>query len=80
MIVEILSDGNNRVELQNKFELYQEYGVREYWVIQSFSCTFLIYALVEGEFQPSRLFTVGDTIQSSVIVGFELDLEEVFKV
>ena len=80
LIVEILSAGNNRVELQNKFELYQEFGVREYWVIHPFSCTLLIYTLVEGEFQPSRLFTVGDTIQSSVIEGFELDLDEVFKV
>ena len=78
LIVEILSPGNSRVELQNKFELYQEYGVNEYWVIHPSECTLLIYTLVEGKFQPSRLFTTGDKIQSSVIEGFELDLEEVF--
>lgn len=78
LIVEILSPGNSRVELQNKFELYQEYGVREYWVIHPCECTLLIYTLVEGKFQPSRLFTAGDKVRSIVIEGFELDLEEVF--
>lgn len=78
LIVEILSPGNSRVELQNKYELYQEYGVREYWVIHPTECTVLIYTLVDGKFQPSRLFTAGDKITSSVIPGFELDLEEVF--
>ncbi len=77
LIVEILSPGNSRVELQNKYELYQEFGVREYWVIHPSECTVLIYTLVDGKFQPSRLFTSGDKITSSVLPGFELDLEEV---
>jgi Uma2 family endonuclease len=78
LVVEILSPGNSRVELQNKYELYQEYGVREYWVIHPSECTLLIYTLVEEKFQPSRLFTSGDKVRSIVIEGFELDLEEVF--
>lgn len=78
LIVEILSPSNSRVELQNKFELYEEFGVREYWVIHPSECTLLIYTLVEGKYQPSKLFTSGDRIQSNVLPGFELDLEEVF--
>jgi Uma2 family endonuclease len=78
LIVEILSPNNSRVELQNKFELYEEFGVREYWVIHPVECSLLIYKLVEGKFQPSRLFTSGDKIQSTVLPNFELDLEEVF--
>lgn len=80
LIVEILSPGNSRVELQNKYELYQEYGVREYWVVHPIECTLLIYTLVEGKYQSSRLFTAGDRIRSEVLPGFELDLEEVFTV
>jgi Uma2 family endonuclease len=30
LIVGILSPGNSRVEVQNKYELYQEFGVKEY--------------------------------------------------
>mgnify|MGYP003644063003 CR=1 FL=1 len=79
LIVEILSPGNSRVEVQNKYELYEEYGVREYWVVHPTDCTVLIYTLIDGKFQPSRLFTSGDHINSSVIPGFSLDLEEVFE-
>jgi len=79
LIVEILSPGNSRVEVQNKYELYQEYGVREYWVVHPTDCTLLIYTLIDGKFQPSKLFTSGDRVKSSVLPGFELDLEAVFK-
>ncbi|WP_111321089.1 Uma2 family endonuclease [Algoriphagus chordae] len=78
LVVEVLSPGNSRVEIQNKYELYQEYGVREYWVVHPTDCTVLIYTLVEGKFVPSRLFTSGDVITSTVLPGFAFDLEEVF--
>lgn len=77
LIVEIISPGNSRVELQNKYELYEEFGVREYWVVHPTDCTVLIYTLIDGKFQPSRLFTSGDQIKSTVLLGFTLDLEEV---
>ncbi|MFT7364302.1 MAG: Uma2 family endonuclease [Algoriphagus sp.] len=77
LIVEIISPGNSRVELQNKYELYEEYGVREYWVVHPTDCTVLIYTLIDGKYQPSRLFTSGDQIKSVVLPGFSLDLEEV---
>ncbi len=41
--------------------------------------TLLIYTLIQGSFQPSRLMTSGDTAISSAIVGFELDLEAFFE-
>ena len=78
LIVEILSPGNSRVEVQDKYELYEEFGVREYWVVHPTDCTVLIYTLIERKFQPSRLFTFGDLIKSRVIPGFTLDLEDVF--
>ncbi len=78
LVIEILSPGNSRVEVQNKYELYEEFGVREYWVVHPTDCTVLIYTLIDGKFQPSRLFTSGDQVQSTVILGFSLDLEEVF--
>ncbi|GAA0878633.1 Uma2 family endonuclease [Algoriphagus jejuensis] len=78
LIVEIISPGNSRVELQNKYDLYEEFGVREYWIVHPTDCTLLIYTLVEGRFQPSRLFTSGDRVTSTVLPGFSLDLEEIF--
>jgi Uma2 family endonuclease len=79
LIVEILSPGNNQKELQHKYEVYQEFGVKEYWIIQPIEQTLLIYTLHNGRYVSSRLRTSGDVVTSSVLLGFSLDLEDFFK-
>ncbi len=78
IIIEILSPGNNQKELRNKYEVYEESGVSEYWIISPQDKTFLKYTLTKGHYQPSRLMTIGDTITTAILPGFELDLETVF--
>ena len=78
LIVEILSPGNNKKELQLKYEVYEESEVKEYWVIQPDERTLLIYTLEAGKYRPSRLFTMGDQVMSQALPGFELDLDKVF--
>ena len=80
IVIEILSPGNNKKELRNKYEVYQEAGVKEYWVIHPSEHTFLKYKLdQDGYFQPSRLLIGGDKITTSILPGFSLDLDEVFE-
>ncbi|WP_194976124.1 Uma2 family endonuclease [Aquiflexum lacus] len=78
LIMEILSPSNNKKELQNKYEVYEESGVREYWIIHPYEKTLLIYTLTDGKYIPSKLFTLGDHVTSGCIDGFVLDLEELF--
>ncbi|MBN3580987.1 Uma2 family endonuclease [Algoriphagus aestuarii] len=78
LIVEVLSPGSNKKELKNKYEVYEESSVQEYWIIHPSEETLVIYNLVEGKYQPSKLFSHGDIIKSEVLPGFELDLEEFF--
>lgn len=79
LIVEILSPGNSQTELKHKFKLYESHGVREYWIIHPENQDLLIYTLVVGKYVPSRLLTSGDVVESTVLEGFTLDLEEFFK-
>lgn len=79
IVVEILSPGNNQKELLNKYEVYEESGVTEYWIISPQDKTFLKYTLVEERYQPSRLMTIGDTVKTDILPGFELNLETVFE-
>jgi len=79
LIVEILSPGNSKTELRHKFELYESNRVREYWIIHAETQDLLIYSLIDGKYVPSRLFTSGDMVESRVIEGFKLDLEEFFE-
>lgn len=78
LIIEILSKGNNKKELQNKYEVYEESGVKEYWIIQPEDQTLMVYTLVNNKFQPSRLLTSGDEISSIVIPGLAFNLEDLF--
>ena len=79
IVVEILSPGNNKKELKNKYEVYEEAGVREYWLLQPEGKLFFKYVLNEiGKFESSRVLTSGDEVTSSVLPGFRLVLDEVF--
>lgn len=80
IVVEILSPGNNKMELLHKYSIYEEFGVKEYWVISPAEKTFLKYTLDEnGKYQPSKLFTLSEKVYSAVLPGFELNLDEVFE-
>jgi Uma2 family endonuclease len=77
--MEILSPSNNKKELQNKYEVYEESGVKEYWIIHPYEKTLLVYTLSDGKYIPSKLLTLGDHVASGCIEGFVLDLEELFE-
>lgn len=78
--IEILSPGNNKTELLNKYSIYEEFGVKEYWVVSPEEKTLLKYTLNrEGKYQPSKLFTLSEKVYSDVLPGFELDLDAVFE-
>ncbi len=79
LIVEILSISNNRKELYHKYEVYRESGVKEYWLVHPFEQTLLINTLKDWGYVASRLYGKGDIVESSVLKGFQLDLEEFFK-
>lgn len=79
IVVEILSPGNNKKELQNKYEVYEENGVQEYWIVSPQDKTFLKYTLDDdGIYFPSRLLTTGSEVTTPVLPGFILNLEQVF--
>lgn len=80
IVVEILSPGNNAKELKNKYEVYEEAGVKEYWIVSPQDETFLVYTLSDGKYLSSRARTTGDIITSTVLPGFSLDLTELFNI
>ena len=80
IVVEILSPGNNAKEMKNKYNVYEESGVKEYWIIVPTERIVLHYILShEGVFVPQRALTEGDVLMSSVFPEFELPVDAVFK-
>jgi Uma2 family endonuclease len=79
LIVEILSPSNCKKELQNKYEVYEESGVKEYWVISPEAETVLVYTLINGKYKASKLLTRGDEIITPILPGLVIDLEKLFE-
>jgi Uma2 family endonuclease len=78
IVVEILSPSNSKKELKYKYDVYEEAGVKEYWVVYPQEKTMTVYTLIEGKFVASRPMVIGDMVASSVLPGFSLDLSEIF--
>lgn len=81
LVIEILSPGNNAKELKIKYELYEEFGVKEYWVIYPAEQSIIRYVLNEKLkfISEGRALTVGDNISTPILPGFELDLDMIFR-
>ncbi len=81
IVIEILSPGNNAKEIKTKYDLYEEFGVKEYWVVYPVEQSLMRYILnKEGKFiSEGRALTVGDKVTTPILPGFELALDDVFR-
>jgi Uma2 family endonuclease len=81
LVVEVLSPGNNKKEVQIKYDLYEEFGVKEYWVVYPNEQSLFRYILNdEGKFiAEGRGLTIGDKLTTSILPGFELTLDDIFR-
>jgi Uma2 family endonuclease len=78
LMVEILSPGNTRKEMDNKFRLYEEAGVREYWIVEPADKFVLVYALRDDEFVGLRPYTEDYPLRSALLPGLSIDLAALF--
>jgi len=80
IMVEILSPGNNKKELKTKYDLYEEFGVKEYWVVYPEEQSIIQYILnSRGKFTvEGGALTVGDKLKTPILPGFELSVDDVF--
>lgn len=78
IVIEILSPGNSIIELNNKFDLYESAGVKEYWLVSPQDNTVVVNTLHDGKYITARPITSGSVLKSSILPSFSLDLSELF--
>ena len=79
LVVEILSPGNSKKEIRLKHELYEEAGVKEYWIVNPVEENIVVFILNEEEkFSGLKMYASGDTIQSIAVPGLNVNLTEIF--
>jgi Uma2 family endonuclease len=79
LIVEILSPSTAYRDLTKKKRLYEQHGVREYWVIDPDEQTVEIFELANERYmQHARIVETG-TAASQHLDGFQIDLTDLFQ-
>ena len=78
-IIEILSPGNSKKEMREKYAVYEESGVREYWIVDPQNELILVYILDEnGLYRGLRPFVTDDVLQSQTVPEVFIDLNKLF--
>lgn len=79
-VIEILSPGNSKREVRDKHALYEEAGVREYWLVHPLDRHILRYVLRDGTFVGLAPRTEDDeAIAAEALPGFSVAGEVVFR-
>jgi len=79
LVVEILSKSTSKKDLKDKYKIYEQAGVKEYWIVHPVEQTLLIYTLVDGVYKPSKLFAKDDIVSVGIFEDFKLDLTDIFE-
>lgn len=86
LLVEILHEeptlrfpGNSRYERQRKYDVYQEAGVKEYWIVDPPKERILVSILQEdGRFGPAVFYSGNQLLQPVSLPSFSIEAREVF--
>jgi Uma2 family endonuclease len=79
LVIEILSPGNSSHEVKTKFSLYEEAGVKEYWLVNPAEQNLIIFILNDnGKFEGGKMYANGDIISTAAIKDFKIEASEIF--
>lgn len=80
LVAEIISPSSVKRDLKIKFDLYEKYGVQEYWVIDPLHQTVTQHVLdTSGHYKTVKPYALDGLLKSACLEGFQLDLSTIFE-
>ena len=80
LIVEILSPSTSKKDLTDKFKVYEESGVKEYWTVNPNDENIMVFVLdKKGKYQLKGMYAGDMIIKVSIFDDLEINLEDIFK-
>ncbi len=80
LVVEILSLGNSKKEMDIKFDLYQENKILEYWIVNPFQKTILIFVLENDRYIGLKPYLEDSKIISPTFPNLKVSVKKVFEI
>ena len=81
MVVEISSPSTAKKDVEEKFLIYQEAGVKEYWIVHPHEHTVMVFLLDKsGKYQLKKMYAGDSKVEVNIFKGeLIVDLLEVFR-
>jgi Uma2 family endonuclease len=78
LVAEVLSPESRRRDRFDKRDLYEQHGVREYWLIDPEAQTVEVLCLQAGEYELAGRWLPGQKAQSRLLKGFAVAVSDLF--
>ena len=78
LVAEVISPESRRRDRIDKRDLYEQHGVREYWLIDPEAGTVEVLHAETGAYQLAGRWRPGETALSRLLDGFEVPVAELF--
>jgi Uma2 family endonuclease len=80
MIIEIVSPASARHDVEEKFQLYQKHGVREYWIVFPEDRSLNVFTLDEShKYQLVGMYANDSKVKVNIFEDLVIDLAEIFE-
>jgi Uma2 family endonuclease len=78
-VIEILSPYTSRKDMKEKLELFEESGVKEYWIVDPGNRYVHVYRLGDAGYGEPTVHVEPGTVPSATCQGLEIPLVDVFR-
>jgi len=79
LVMEIISESTETLDRVTKKNLYERYGVREYWIVNPETRVVEQYILKEKSFESKGKFSDDQVVDVQVIPDLSIDLKTIFQ-
>lgn len=78
LIIEIVSPNSIKRDVQDKLDIYQEGGVKEYWIAYPLEKMIEVFLLEGDRYQLVKKYVEADVVPVNSLPGLEIPLSKVF--
>lgn len=75
MIIEVVSPFNPSNDYIKKLSLYEQFKVREYWIVNPMEKNILVYTLAHDDYAAPKVYSFDDKIKVNIYADLYIDFK-----
>jgi len=77
LVAEVISSGSHNRDRIRKRDLYEQHGIKEYWILDSEAGTVEVFFLTDGQYKLVGRWRAGETAKSKLLKGFAVAVADI---